>query len=215
MRSKNNNKIIKKQSKYRHRNSLIKMIKEKENINELMEYKEQIIDLLNDFISYILSNQNTDIIFSINELSKLFKYRVIRREFSKILYQKKFERNIEHELTEETFKLLYQTIFSCLINLKNDKIEYKSLIRIIKSMFSYYYIRKNGLGKFYLYQNFYEKNDKFYYKTNLNFWKYYYKLEKYENENNNEYLIDENKLINNIKNVMFLMDVDDDIINFL
>lgn len=214
MRSKNNNKIIKKQSKYRHRNSLIKMIKEKENINELMEYKEQIIDLLNDFISYILSNQNTDIIFSINELSKLFKYRVIRREFSKILYQKKFERNIEHELTEETFKLLYQTIFSCLINLKNDKIEYKSLIRIIKSMFSYYYIRKNGLGKFYLYQNFYEKNDKFYYKTNLNFWKYYYKLEKYENENNNEYLIDENKLINNIKNVMFLMDVDDDIINF-
>ena len=54
MRSKNNNKIIKKQSKYRHRNSLIKMIKEKENINELMEYKEQIIDLLNNFINNIL-----------------------------------------------------------------------------------------------------------------------------------------------------------------
>ena len=198
---------------YRHRNSLIKMIKENTNKNELLKYKEQIIDLLKDYIGYILSNQNSDIIFSDKELSKLLKYRRIRRELSKIIYQKKFETKIEHELSEETFELLYQSVFFCLINLNDNENEYKTLQRIIKSMF-YYYKRKIKFGKIYLYQKFLDKNGKFFFKSSLNFWKYYYKLEIIDNENNNEYHYDKNELVNKIKNDMFLIEVDDNIVNF-
>ena len=202
---------------YRHRNSLIRMIKEDNNKKELMKHKEQIIELLKDYMGYILSNQKMDILFSIEELSKLLKFRRIRREFSKILFQKKFEKHIEHELTEETFDLLYQSVFLAMININinnDNKNEFKILRRIIKSLFCYFYKRKKGMGKIYLYQKFLEKNDKFYFKKNLNFWKYYYQLEKIENEENEEYNYDETGLINKIKNEMFLIDVDDEIINF-
>ena len=200
---------------YRRRNSLIKMIKENTNKNELLKYKEQIIDLLKDYIGYILSNQNknSDIEFSTKEISKLMKYIRIRRELSKIIYQKKFEKKIEHELSEETFELLYQSVFFCLINLNDNKNEYKTLQRIIKSMF-YYYKRKIKFGKIYLYQKFLDKNDKFFFKSSLNFWKYYYKLEIIDNENNNDYHYDKIELINKIKNDMFLIEVDDNIVNF-
>lgn len=204
-----NNKI-----KYRHRNSLLKMIRENTNKKELLTYKDQIIDLLKDYMGYILSNQNSDFIFSVDELSKLLKYRKIRREFSKILYQSKFEKNIEHELSEETFELLYQSVFSSLININDDKNEYKTLRRIIKSLFYYFHKRKNGIGKIYLYQKFLEKKENFYFKKSLEFWKYYYKLEKIENEENYDNNYDESGLINKIKNEMFLIDVDDNIVNF-
>ena len=202
-------------AEYRRRNSLIKMIRENANKNELFKYKEQIIDLLKDYIGYILSNQNqnSDIEFSTKELSKLLKYRRIRRELSKIIYQKKFEKKIEHELSEETFDLLYQSVFFCLINVNDNKNEYKTLQRIIKSMF-YYYKRKIKFGKIYLYQKFLDKNDKFFFKSSLNFWKYYYKLEIIDNENNNDYHYDKIELINKIKNDMFLIEVDDNIVNF-
>ena len=109
---------IKKDTKmpYRRRDSLVKMIKNNCDKNELLKYKEQIIDLLKDYMGYIFSGEREDIPFSLNELSKLFSYRRIRREFSKILYQNKFDNDIEHELGEETFNLLYQTIFFCLVN---------------------------------------------------------------------------------------------------
>ena len=202
-------------AEYRRRNSLIKMIRENANKNELLKYKEQIIDLLKDYIGYILSNQNqnSDIEFSTKELSKLLKYRRIRRELSKIIYQKKFEKKIEHELSEETFDLLYQSVFFCLRNVNDNKNEYKTLQRIIKSMF-YYYKRKIKFGKIYLYQKFLDKNDKFFFKSSLNFWKYYYKLEIIDNENNNDYHYDKIELINKIKNDMFLIEVDDNIVNF-
>ena len=200
---------------YRRRNSLIKMIRENANKNELLKYKEQIIDLLKDYIGYILSNQNqnSDIEFSTKELSKLLKYRRIRRELSKIIYQKKFEKKIEHELSEETFDLLYQSVFFCLRNVNDNKNEYKTLQRIIKSMF-YYYKRKIKFGKIYLYQKFLDKSDKFFFKSSLNFWKDYYKLEIIDNENNNDYHYDKIELINKIKNDMFLIEVDDNIVNF-
>ena len=200
--------------KYRHRNSLIKMIKENSNKKELMKYKEQIIDLLKDYMGYILSNQNMDIVFSLDELSKLLKYRRIRREFSKILFQKKFEKNIEHELSEETFELLYNSVFFALINMNDNKNEYKILIGIIKSLFYYFHKRKKGIGKVYLYQKFLEKNEKFYFKKSLNFWKYYYEIEIIENNENNDNKYDDKGLIDKIKNQMFLLDVDDEIVNF-
>ena len=217
--NKNNNKNKNKKDKiiYRHRNSLIKMIRENNNKKELMKYKEQIIELLKDYMGYVLSNQKMDILFSIDELAKLLKYRRIRREFSKILYQKKFEKHVEHELTEETFDLLYQSVFIAIINVNinnENKNEYKILRRIIKSLFYYFYERKKGIGKIYLYQKFLEKNEKFYFKKNLNFWKYYFQEEKIENEENEEYNYDESGLIVKIKNEMFLIEVDDDIINF-
>ena len=201
-------------TEYRHRNSLLKMIRENDNKKELLKHKEQIIDLLKDYMGYILSNQNTDVIFSMEELSKLLKYRRLRREFSKILFQNKFEKNIEHELSEETFELLYQTVFFSLININDNKNEYKTLKRIIKSMFYYFYKRKKGLGKIYLYQKFLEKNEKFFFKKSLGFWKYYYKSEKDENEEYVDNNCDESGLINKIKNEMFLIDVDDEIVNF-
>ena len=68
------------------------------------------------------------------ELSKLFAYRRIRREFSKILYQNKFNDNVEHELGEETFNLLYQTVFFCLVNLSDNTHEYKILKRVLKNL---------------------------------------------------------------------------------
>ena len=206
-----NNKSVK--IEYRHRNSLIKMIKENTNKKELLKYKEQIIDLLRDYMGYILSNQNKDNIFTLNELSKLLKYRRIRRELSKIIYQKKFEKNIEHELSEETFELLYQSIFFALNNLNDNKNEYKTLKRIIQSLFYYFHKRKKGMGKIYLYQKFIENNDKFFFKRNSEFWEYYYKMEKIENEENNDYNYDENGLINKIKNQMFLLDVDEKVFN--
>jgi len=200
--------------RYRHRNSLIKMIKENNNKKELMKYKEQIIDLLKDYMGYILSNQNMDIVFTLDELSKLLKYRRIRREFSKILLQKKFEKNIEHELSEETFELLYNSVFFALTNMNDNKNEYKILRRIIKSLFYYFHKRKKGIGKIYLYQKFLEKNEKFYFKKSLNFWKYYYEIEIIENNENNDIKCDEKALIDKIKNQMFLLDVDDEIVNF-
>ena len=206
-----NNKSVK--IEYRHRNSLIKMIKENTNKKELLKYKEQIIDLLRDYMGYILSNQNKDNIFTLNELSKLLKYRRIRRELSKIIYQKKFEKNIEHELSEETFELLYQSIFFALNNLNDNKNEYKTLKRIIQSLFYYFHKRKKGMGKIYLYQKFIENNDKFFFKRNSEFWEYYHKTEKIENEENNDYNYDENGLINKIKNQMFLLDVDEKVFN--
>ena len=199
---------------YRHRNSLMKIIRENNNKKEVMKYKEQIIDLLKDYMGYILSNQNMDIILSSDEMTKLLKYRRIRSEFSKILYQKKFDKNIEHELSEETFELLYNNVFFAIININDDKTEYKILRRIVKSTFYYFHKRKKGIGKLYLYQKFLEKNEKFTFKKNLNFWKYYYKLEVTENKENNEHKYDENTLINKIKNQMFLIDVDDEIVNF-
>jgi hypothetical protein len=200
--------------RYRHRNSLIKMIKENNNKKELMKYKEQIIDLLKDYMGYILSNQNMDIVFTLDELSKLLKYRRIRREFSKILLQKKFEKNIEHELSEETFELLYNSVFFALINMNDNRNEYKILRRIINSLFYYFHKRKKGIGKIYLYQKFLEKNEKFYFKKSLNFWKYYYEIEIIENNENNDIKCDEKALIDKIKNQMFLLDVDDEIVNF-
>ena len=205
-----------KKVQYRHRNSLIKMIKENNNKTELLKYKEQIIDLLKDYIGYILSNQNSNtIIFTSKELSKLLKYRRIRRELSKIIYQKKFEKKIEHELSEETFELLYQSVYFILINLNENKKEYKTLRRIIKSILCYYK-RKNKFGKIYLYQNFLEKKNKFFFRTSLNFWKYYYNEEIIDNENNNDdnSKFDKKEIINKIKNEMFLIEVDDNIVNF-
>ena len=199
---------IKKDSKipYRRRDSLIKMIKNNCPKNELLKYKEQIIDLLKDYMGYIFSNEREDIPFTLNELSKLFSYRRIRREFSKILYQKKFDNDIEHELGEETFNLLYQTIFFCLVNLSDNKNEYKVLRRVIKSMFYYFY--KDLLEqKIYLYQKINEKNEKFYFLRSSNFWKYFYKIEKLEFPDNDN--------LTKIKNIMSIINVDSSIINYL
>ena len=75
-------------------------------------------------------------------------------------------------------------------------------------------MRKKGIGKIYLYQKFLEKNEKFYFKKSLNFWKYYYEIEIIENNENNDIKCDEKALIDKIKNQMFLLDVDDEIVNF-
>ena len=167
-------------------------------------YKEQIIDLLKDYMGYILSNEREDIPFSLNELSKLLSYRRIRREFSKILYQNKFDNNTEHELSEETFELLYQTVFFCLANMSDNKNEYKILRRVIKSMF-YYYYKDIKEQKVYLYQKIMEKNDKFYFTRSSNFWKYYYKIENYE--------FPEDDNLSKMKNIMNMINVDNSISN--
>ena len=204
----NNKNIEKKENKeeYRRRDSLINMIRNNCDKKELLKYKEQIIDLLKDFMEYIFSNEREDIPFSLNELSKLFTYRRIRREFSKILYQNKFYNDIEHELSEETFDLLYQTVFFCLINLPDNTNEYKILRRVIKSIFYYFYIDSEN-QKIYLYQRINEKGEKFYYIRSSNFWKYFYKME------NSEHPDDDN--INKIKNIMAMINVDNSIINYL
>ena len=182
------------------------MIKNNCDKNELLKYKEQIIDLLKDYMGYILSNEREDMPFSLNELSKLFTYRRIRREFSKILYQTKFNNNIEHELSEETFYLLYQTVFFCLANLTDNKNEYKILMRIIKSIF-YYFYKDIGEQKIFLYQKLIEKNEKFFFMRSLNFWKYYYKIEKLE-------FPDEDNLTK-IKSIMEMLNIDNSVVNYL
>ena len=202
----NNNIKIEKKEEYRRRDSLINMIRNSCDKKELLKYKEQIIDLLKDFMEYIFSNEREDIPFSLNELSKLFRYRRIRREFSKLLYQNKFKNNIEHELSEETFNLLYQTVFFCLVNLSDNTNEYKILRRVIKSIFYYFYIDSEN-QKIYLYQKITEKGEKFYFIRSSNFWKYYYKIESCEQPN------DDN--INKIKNIMAMINVDNSIMNIL
>ena len=204
----NKNDEIKKENKipYRRRDSLIKMIKNNCDKNELLKYKEQIIDLLKDYMGYIFSNEKEDIPFTLNELSKLLSYRRIRREFSKILYQNKFDNDVEHELSEETFDLLYQTVFFCLVNLSDNKNEYKILRRVIKSMF-YYFYKDLQEQKIYLYQKILEKNEKFYFIRSSNFWKYFYKIEKLEFPDNDN--------LTKIKNIMSMINVDSSIQNYL
>ena len=67
-----------------------------------------------------------------------------------------------------------------------------------------------------MYQNFLEKKNKFFFRTSLNFWKYYYNEEIIDNENNNDdnSKFDKKEIINKIKNEMFLIEVDDNIVNF-
>lgn len=189
---------------YRKRDSLINMIRNNCDKKELLLYKEQIIDLLKDYMGYILSNEREDIPFTLNELSKLLSYRRIRREFSKILYQNKFDNNTEHELSEETFKLLYQTVFFCLVNMSDNKNEYTILRRVIKSMF-YYYYKDIKEQKIYLYQKIMEKGDKFYFTRSSNFWKYYYQIENYE--------FPEDDNISKIKSIMNMINVDNSVSN--
>ena len=110
------------------------MIRNSCDKKELLKYKEQIIELLKDFMEYIFSNEGEDIPFSLNELSKLFAYRRIRREFSKIVYQNKFNDNVEHELGEETFNLLYQTVFFCLANLSDNTHEYMIYVVFLRTL---------------------------------------------------------------------------------
>ena len=198
--------ILENKVPYRKRDSLINMIRNNCDKNELLLYKEQIIDLLKDYMGYILSNEREDIPFSLKELSKLLSYRRIRREFSKILYQNKFDNNTEHELSEETFGLLYQTVFLCLVNMSDNKNEYKILRRVIKSMF-YYYYKDIKEQKVYLYQKIMEKNDKFYFTRSSNFWKYYYKIENYE--------FPEDDNLSKTKNIMNMINVDNSISNNL
>ena len=209
----NNNNIIQnninkteKKILYRRRDSLINMIRNSCDKKELLKYKEQIIDLLKDYMGYIFSNEREDIPFSLDELSKLFTYRRIRREFSKILYQNKFDNNIEHELTEETFNLLYQTVFFCLVNLSDNNNEYRILRRLIKSMF-YYFYKDISEQKIYLYQKIIEKNEKFYFIRSSNFWKYYYKTENLE--------FPEEDNLTKIKNIMNMINVNHSIVNYL
>ena len=196
--TKNENKI-----EYRRRDSLINMIRNNCDKNELLKYKEQILDLLKDYMGYIFSNEKEDIPFSLNELSKLFTYRRIRREFSKILYQNKFDNNIEHELSEETFDLLYQTVFFCLVNLSGNKNEYRVLRRVIKSLF-YYFYKNNEEQKVFLYQKIIEKNEKFYFARASDFWKYYYQIE------NMEFPEDDN--LTKIRNIMNMINIDSSIL---
>ena len=209
----NNNNIVQnninkteKKILYRRRDSLINMIRNSCDKKELLKYKEQIIDLLKDYMGYIFSNEREDIPFSLDELSKLFTYRRIRREFSKILYQNKFDNNIEHELTEETFNLLYQTVFFCLVNLSDNNNEYRILRRLIKSMF-YYFYKDISEQKIYLYQKIIEKNEKFYFIRSSNFWKYYYKTENLE--------FPEEDNLTKIKNIMNMINVNHSIVNYL
>ena len=194
--------IIENKVPYRKRDSLINMIRNNCDKKELLLYKEQIIDLLKDYMGYILSNEREDIPFSLNELSKLLSYRRIRREFSKILYQNKFDNNSEHELSEETFELLYKTVFFCLVNMSDNKNDYTILRRVIKSMF-YYYYKDIKEQKVYLYQKIIEKNEKFYFTRSSNFWKYYYKIENYE--------FPEDDNLSKVKNIMKMINVDNSI----
>ena len=191
---------------YRRRDSLINMIRNNCNKSELLKYKEQIIDLLKDYMGYIFSNEREDIPFSLDELSKLFTYRRIRREFSKILYQTKFDNNIEHELSEETFDLLNQTVFFCLVNLSTNKNEYRVLRRIIKSMF-YYFYKNSEEQKIFLYQKILEKNEKFYFARTTDFWKYYYKIENLEFPEEDNFM--------KIKNIMNKINIDSSILDYL
>ena len=175
----NNKQVVKKEKiLYRKRLSIINMIKNNCDKKEILLHREQIIDLLNDYMGYILSNECNNISFSLDDLINVFQYKKIRKEFSKIIFQEKFNNGIEHELSNETFELLVKIVNFCLKEIKEN--EFKILRLMIKSLF-YFYYKNEKQKKVYLYKKI---TGKFWFFESGEFWKFYYiqenKLNKYD-----------------------------------
>ena len=188
---------------YRQNNSLVNMIILKKNPNEIIKYQEQIIELLRDYMGSILGNESK-INIPLNKFSYLFSQIFVKKEFANILFQDKFNSNIEHELISASFTDLFKVIFYCLINIKDDKSEFEIIRLITKSLF-FYFCEINS-KKFYLYEELQNKGILFDYYTNLNFWEYFFNEEEIERPLISHQL--------QIKDYMIKLGINDDFINY-
>ena len=188
---------------YRHHNSLINMVMLKKNPKEILKYQEQINELLRDYMGYILGNESK-INIPLNKFSYIFSQKFVKKEFSIILFQEKFNSNIEHELINESFTDLFKVIFYCLINSKDDKNEYEIIRLITKSLF--FYFCEVDSKKIYLSEEFQNKGIVFNYYTNVKFWEYFYNEEEIERP-----LISH---IHQIKDYMSKLGIKEDFINY-
>ncbi len=188
---------------YRQNNSLINMIILKKNQKEIIKYQEQIIELLRDYMGSILGNESK-INVPINKFSYIFSQSFVKKEFANILFQDKFNSNIEHELISASFTDLFKIIFYCLININDDKNEFETIRLITKSLF--FYFCENNSKKIYLYEELQNKGILFDYYTDLKFWEYFFNEEEIERPLISHQL--------QIKDYMTKLGINDDFINY-
>ena len=171
---------------YRKQDSLIHLVVENEKSEEISQYKEQLYEIVHDYMSYIFINSQK-IKLSLGDFSHFFIHNFIRKEFAFILYQEKFNNSLLHELTDTTFNDLSKVVFYCLVNFPNDHNQYESLRLITKSLFFYFkYTKVLSKQKYFLYEDIADHNIIFSFWKDQNFWKYFFTEDSIQNPLENQ-----------------------------
>ena len=156
---------------YRKQSSLINMVMEDKK-GEISQYKDQLYEILHDFMGYIFVN-SAPIKISIGDFSHFFVNTFIRKEFAFVMYQDKFNNNILHELTAKSFEDLEKVSMYCLINSKDEKEEYETIRLVTKSLFFYFKYIENNKKEF-LIHSISKHQVVFEIWKDRAFWKYWY-----------------------------------------
>lgn len=190
-------------ARYRKRQSLIASIFRARRQSDVDIYKEQLLDILKDFLSNILQGlEQKDI--TINDITCLFLFKELRKEFINTIYQEKFKENISHELTKKSFEDL-TVIVRISFQSGNNLDEYSDMILLTKTLFCYYYI--NNKRSYYLFEEFKNKKDKIQYWKAVVFWNFFYNEEIRVNLSNKD------KIKSEIKHIMIELNMEKVLIN--
>ena len=196
-----NQNIIK--GRYRKRQSLIASIFHARNQNDVLIYQEQLLDILKDFLSNIFQGlPQKDIV--LKDLTCLFLFKEIRKEFISIVYQDKFKNHILQEKKEKSYDDL-AIMAKLTLQSGNNLDEYKEMILLTKSLFCYYYVKDQR--NVYLFKQFRHGKENILYWKHSAFWSFWYNLETKDNLANKE------KIHGDIKRIMLELRVGIELVN--
>lgn len=184
-------------ARYRKRQSLIASIFRARRQSDVDIYKEQLLEILKDFLSNILQGlEQKDI--SINDITCLFLFKELRKEFINTIYQEKFKENISHELTKKSFEDL-AVIVRISFQSGNNLDEYNDMILLTKTLFCYYCINNK--------RSYYLKKDNIQYWKTIAFWNFFYNDEIRVNFSDKDIIKSE------IKHIMIELNMEKELIN--
>ena len=190
-------------ARYRKRQSLIASIFRARRQSDVDIYKEQLLEILKDFLSNIFQGlEQKDI--SIIDITCLFLFKELRKEFINTIYQEKFKENISHELTKKSFEDL-AVIVRISFQSGNNLDEYNDMILLTKTLFCYYCI--NNKRSYYLFEEFRNKKDNIQYWKTIAFWNFFYNDEIRVN------FSDKDRIKSEIKHIMIELNMEKELIN--
>ena len=141
---------------------------------------------------------------SINDITCLFLFKELRKEFINTIYQEKFKENISHELTKKSFEDL-AVIVRISFQSGNNLDEYNDMILLTKTLFCYYCI--NNKRSYYLFEEFRNKKDNIQYWKTIAFWNFFYNDEIRVN------FSDKDRIKSEIKHIMIELNMEKELIN--
>jgi len=152
------------------------------SVNADKKHKEEIGNLVNDYLRQILTSRPMKDLQRKNMLV-ILKSREARCHLSKLIFQSKFKEQKSHCLSDESFADLRLLIFYSLLDM-NDKYEYDAARLITKSSFFYYKILNKE--NYFLYKDLVKQNGSFNSWVNYNFWNRWFDIEIKEDPNSTD-----------------------------